>query len=307
MASPRLLYLGPPGSFTHAGALSVPGADPEPARDAREIVAAVESGRADLGLLPLENSVEGDVPGTLDELLFGSSAVFVRREVIVPVTFQLAAPAGTALDDVEVVVSHPHGLAQCRKVVAELGVRVETSTSTSQACADVLARPARDAAALCSAHAAALHGLQVLRDGVEDTPGAVTRMALLGTSLARPTGRDVTVAVLTPDTNRTGVLADALRCFAERDVALSRVSSRPLKSRLGTYCFVVAADGHLADAVLSDALHAVTRLGVVVKVLGSYPEEAPAGIGVVGGSVPLGSVGTGDWPAWRERVLAAAT
>lgn len=306
MARPRLLYLGPPGSFTHAGALTVPDTEPVPARDAREIVSAVEQGRAELGLLPLENSVEGDVPGTLDELLFGSTSVFLRREVIVPVTFVLAALPGATVDGLRAVVSHPHAVAQCRKVVAELGLRVETSTSTSQACADVAERGSVEAASLSSLPAAEAHGLVVLRKGVEDAAGAVTRMGLVGSSLALPTGHDVTVAVLTPDTNRTGVLADTLRCFADRGVALSRISSRPLKTRLGTYCFVVAAQGHLADQVLSDALEAVTRLGVVVKVLGSLPEEAPAGIGAVGGSVPLGSVGAANWAAWRERVLTGA-
>ena len=303
MARPRLLYLGPPGSFTHAGAASVPGTDAAPARDARQIVSAVEAGEAELGLVPLENSVEGDVPGTLDELLFGSASVFIRREVLVPVTFELAVRPGTA--SVDVVLSHPHAIAQCRRVVAELGLTVELTSSTSQAAADVAARP--DAcAALCSAQAMDAHGLVPLRSAVEDAPGAITRMALLGTSLAAPTGRDVTVAVLTPDTNRTGILADALRCFAERSVALSRVSSRPLKSRLGTYCFIVVAQGHLADEVVSDALEAVGRLGVVIKVLGSYPDTG-VGVAEVDSTVPAGSVPVGQWASWRGRVLSGAT
>lgn len=303
MARPRLLYLGPPGSFTHAGAASVPGADAAPARDARQIVAAVEAGEAELGLVPLENSVEGDVPGTLDELLFGSASVFIRREVLVPVTFELAVRPGTT--EVDVVLSHPHAVAQCRKVVAELGLTVELTTSTSQAAAEVAARD--DAcAAICSAQAMQAHGLEPLRSAVEDSPGAITRMALLGTSLAAPTGRDTTVAVLTPDTNRTGILAEALRCFAERDVPLSRISSRPLKSRLGTYCFIVAAQGHLADDVLSDALEAVGRLGVVIKVLGSYPETGQ-GVAEVGSTVPEGSVTASQWADWRSRVLSGSS
>lgn len=301
----RLLYLGPPGSFTHAGTAAVPEAEAVPARDARQIVSAVQSGEAELGLVPLENSVEGDVPGTLDELLFGSTSVFIRREVLVPVTFTLAALPDVQEADLRVVLSHPHGVAQCRKVVAELGLQVELASSTSQAAADVAARGDRTAAAICSAQAAVAHGLQAVRTGVEDAPGAITRMVLLGTSLAPPTGRDTTMAVLTPDTNRTGVLADALRCFAERGVALSRISSRPLKSRLGTYCFIVAADGHLADPVLSDALEAVGRLGVVIKVLGSYPEAGE--VAEVGGDLPLGSVSAERWASWRSEVLSGCS
>jgi len=303
VARPRLLYLGPPGSFTHAGAASVLGTDAAPARDARQIVSAVESGEAELGLLPLENSVEGDVPGTLDELLFGSTSVFIRREVLVPVTFELAVRPG--VDAADVVLSHPHAIAQCRTVIAELGLTVELTSSTSQAAADVAARD--DAcAALCSAQAMLDHGLVSLRSAVEDSTGAITRMALLGTSLAAPTGRDTTVAVLTPDTNRTGILADVMQCFAERDVALSRISSRPLKSRLGTYCFIVAAAGHLADDVVSDALEAVGRLGVVIKVLGSYPETGQ-GVAEVGSTVPEGSVTAAEWADWRSRVLSGSS
>ena len=301
----RLLYLGPPGSFTHAGTAAVPEAEAVPARDARQIISAVQSGEAELGLLPLENSVEGDVPGTLDELLFGSTSVFIRREVLVPVTFTLAALPGVQVADLEVVLSHPHAVAQCREAVAELGLQVELSSSTSQAAADVVARGDRAVAAICSAQAAEAHGLDAVRTEVEDAPGAITRMVLLGTKLAPPTGRDTTMAVLTPDTNRTGVLTDALRCFADRGVALSRISSRPLKSRLGTYCFIVAADGHLADPVLSGALEAVGRLGVVIKVLGSYPESGE--VAEVGGDLPLGSVSAQSWASWRSGVLSGGS
>lgn len=302
---PRLLYLGPPGSFTHAGTAGIE-ADAEPARDAREIVTGVQSGAADLGLLPLENSVEGDVAHTLDELVFGASSVYLRREVVVPVTFQLAALPGVTVADLRRVVSHPHAVAQCRSVVAELGLDVELTTSTSQACADVAARGDRTVAALASQVAVDLHGLVAVRTAVEDVPGAATRMALIGRELAAPSGRDVTLAVLTPDTNRTGILADALRCFADRGVALSRISSRPLKAQLGTYVFVVAAAGHVADEVVSEAFEAVARLGVLVKVLGSCPETAPVELLGTDDTQPPGSVDAGGWPAWRAAALAGA-
>lgn len=307
MDRPVLLYLGPAGSFTHAGARTVPEADPQPARSARDIVAGVQDGTAELGLVPLENSVEGDVPGTLDELVFGSRGVFIRREVVVPVTFVLAGLPGATEAGLRTALSHPHGLAQCRRVVAELGLDLELSSSTSQACADVVGRGSPEVAAVCSEQAAQVHGLTVLRRAVEDVPGARTRLGLLGRTLAAPTGQDVTLAVLTPDSNRTGVLAEALRCFADRGVALSRVSSRPLKAQLGTYCFVVAAQGHLADEVVADALAAVAGLDVAVKVLGSYAETAPVLTMEVGGSLPAGSVTAGEWAAWRDQVVSACS
>lgn len=306
MTRPRLVYFGQPGSFTHAGAAAVPEADAVPARDVQEVVQAVQSGAADLGLLPLENSIEGDVPWTLDELVFAAAGLFLRREIVVPVTFALAALPGADEQGLRVVRSHPHAIAQCRRVIAELGLEVQLSSSTSQACADVVEQGSPQVAALCSAAAAEAHGLPVLRAAVEDNPGAATRMGLLGRSLAPPTGQDVTLAVLTPDTNRTGVLADALRCFSERSIALSRISSRPLKAQLGTYCFIVAAQGHLADEGLSQALQAIAELGVVVKVLGSFPETAPVQSFVAGDQRPPGSVSAEQWQGWRSEVLASS-
>lgn len=300
-----LLYLGPPGSFTHAGTVGID-ADAQPARDAREVVAAVQSGAADLGLLPLENSVEGDVAHTLDELVFGASSVYLRREVVVPVTFVLAALPGASETGLRRVVSHPHAIAQCRRLVGELGLDVELTSSTSQACAEVAARGDTSVAALSSRVAADLHGLDVLRAGVEDVSGAATRMGLIGRELAAPSGRDVTLAVLTPDTNRTGILADALRCFADRGVALTRVSSRPLKAQLGTYVFVVAAAGHVADEVVAEAFQAVARLGVLVKVLGSCPETAPVELLGTDDTQPPGSVDAEGWAAWRAAALEGA-
>jgi prephenate dehydratase len=302
---PRLLYLGPPGSFTHAGAAGLD-ADAVPARDAREVVAALLSGDADLGLLPLENSVEGDVAGTLDELVFGSEGLFLRREVVVPVTFVLAALPGTPDSALRSVLTHPHAAAQCREALGELGLEVELTTSTSQACAEVARRGDPSVAALAAQAAVDLHGLSAVRTGVEDRAGAVTRMALVGRELAPPSGDDVTLAVLTPDTNRTGILADALRCFADRGVALTRISSRPLKAQLGTYVFVVAAAGHLADEVVADAFAAVASLGVLVKVLGSCPDTARVELAGAGAAQPPGSVDAAGWAAWRAAALAGA-
>ena len=281
---------------------------PSPPASAHDIVAAVQAGEAELGLVPLENSVEGDVPGTLDELVFGSTSVFIRSEVVVPVTFVLAALPGATEAGLTTVTSHPHAVAQCREVVAELGLDVELASSTSQACADVVARADPGVAALSSLAAAQAHGLQVLRDARSRTcPGARTRLGLVGRTLAPPTGQDVTFAVLTPDTNRTGILVEALRCFADRGVGLSRVSSRPLKAQLGTYCFLVAAQGHLADDVVADALAAVAALGVAVKVVGSYAETSPVLSMDVGLSLPPGSVAADGWAGWRREVLSACS
>jgi prephenate dehydratase len=301
----RLLYLGPPGSFTHAAVGSLDGdVDAVPGSDVRSIIAAVEDGTEDHGLVPLENSVEGDVASTLDELLFATTRCLIRREVVVPVTFVLCGPPGATLDGVTEVLSHPHALAQCKDVLARLGAQTRLTTSTSQACADVAAAGRPELAALCARQAADAYSLTVLAEGVEDRAGAATRMALVGRELAEPTGRDVTLVALTPSGNRTGILAEMLRCFSDREVALSRISSRPLKGALGVYCFVVAAQGHLADEPVAAALDELASLEVSIKLLGCYPEaDAHA---TAPGSAPPGSCPPADWPDRRASLLRGA-
>ena len=301
----RLLYLGPPGSFTHAAVAELgAGVDAVAGTEVRSIIAAVEDGSEDYGLVPLENSVEGDVSSTLDELLFATTRCLIRREVVVPVTFVLCGLPAATLDGATEVLSHPHALAQCKDVVRRIGAVARLTTSTSQACVDVLAEGRTDLLALCSPQAAVEHGLTVLAEQVEDRPGAATRMALVGRELAAPTGRDVTLAALTPSGNVTGILAEMLRCFSDRGVALSRISSRPLKGALGVYTFVIAAQGHLADQPLAGALSALADLEVGIKVLGCYP-EADAQAGAPGGAPP-GTCLPADWPERRTALLGSA-
>ncbi|SDF53971.1 prephenate dehydratase [Blastococcus fimeti] len=270
----RFAYLGPEGTFAEA-ALSTAVDTGEGTRTPRASVpatlAAVRSGDADAGLVPLENSVEGSVPATMDGLTDGDPLV-ITREVFLPVAFTLAVRPGTTLADVRSVASHPHALAQTgRWLEANLpGITPLPASSTAGAAAAVAA--GEYDAAVCAAIAAERYGLDSLADGIADHAGAVTRFVLVSRPgpLPAPTGNDKTslVAVVT---DRTGALLDVLREFSVRGISLTRIESRPLRERLWVYSFSLDCEGHIADRRVGEALAALHRVCDDVRFLGSYP------------------------------------
>lgn len=271
----RFTYLGPEATFAEQALRTLPAArngvlTPSPSVPAA--LDAVRTGEADAALVPLENSVEGAVSVTLDELATGDPLVIVR-EVLLPVSFVLLAREGTSRDDVRTVATHPHGEAQCRGWVRKnlLDVTVHNSLSTSEAAAAV-ARGEYDAA-LAAPLAAARHQLTVLASDVHDTEGAVTRFVLVSRPGSPPerTARDRTTFVAFIADNHTGALVEVLTELAVRGIDLTRIESRPTKGKLGRYCFSIDCAGHIADARVGEALAALRRICADVRFLGSYP------------------------------------
>jgi prephenate dehydratase len=270
----RFAYLGPEGTFAEA-ALSSAVASSEgsrqPAPSVAAALAAVRSGDADAALVPMENSIEGSVPATMDGLADGDP-LLITREVFLDVAFVLAVRPGTTLTDVRSVASHPHALAQTARRLTELLPRVVPlpATSTAEAARQVAA--GEYDAAVCAPIAAQRYGLAALAEDVADHPGAVTRFVLVARPgpLAAPTGNDKTslVAVVA---DRTGALLDVLREFAVRGISLTRIESRPTRERLWVYSFSLDCEGHVADARVGEALAALHRVCEDVRFLGSYP------------------------------------
>jgi prephenate dehydratase len=230
-------------------------------------------------MVPIENSVEGGVAATLDALANGSP-LRVVREVLVPVTFVLAARPGTRLEDVRRVASHPHGWAQCRRWVSEHlpDARYLPALSTAGAAEGLAAVPGDDAeppyeAALCAPLAAERFGLEVLAEDVGDHSTAVTRFVLVSRPgpLGEPTGNDKTTVVVFQRDDRPGGLLELLEQFATRGVNLSRIESRPTGDALGQYCFSIDCEGHVRSARVAEALMGLHRTCSEVRFLGSYP------------------------------------
>ncbi len=271
----RVGYLGPAGTFAHQALLSLGLPDlAVPLASTPAALAAVRAGEVDQALVPFENSVEGSVPPTLDGLAdLDADPLVVRAEVLLPVHFALLARAGTALADVRTVATHPHAEAQCRGWLAASlpAAEVVLVASTATGARDVAAGTYD--AAVSSVAAAPVHGLEVLVDDVADQDGGVTRFVLVSRPgpLPPPTGADRTTMVLFERGDAPGALAQMLAELAQRGVNLTRLESRPTGAGLGSYCFHLDADGHVAEARVGEALMALRRVGFV-RLLGSYPK-----------------------------------
>jgi prephenate dehydratase len=269
----RFAYLGPEGTFAEA-ALSRAVAAPDGARAAYPSVPAaleaVRGGEADAALVPLENSVEGSVPATMDGLSDGDPLVIVR-EVFLPVAFVLAGRPGTALADVRGVASHPHALAQTAGWLRAHLPGVPTLPATSTAVAARAVAAGEHDAAVCAAIAAQRYGLEVLADDVADHAGAETRFVLVRRpgALPSPTGNDKTSLVAVVG-DRTGALLSVLQEFAVRGISLTRIESRPTRERLGVYSFSLDCEGHVAERRVGEAMAALHRVCDEVRFLGSY-------------------------------------
>ena len=271
-----LTYLGPAGTFTEAALRTTPeaqspGAELRPEATVITALDAVRSGEAEAAFVPFENSIEGAVPSTLDELATGS-ALQIRREVLLPIRFALLVRPGTTLEQIETLSGHPHSQPQCRHWLAKNLAHAtwRAAASNSDAARDVAGGSAD--AALAGAFAAPLYGLEVLLDGVQDREDAVTRFVLVGrrSRPPTPTGADRTSLVAFENDDHPGSLLEMLTEFAVRGVNMTRLESRPTGEGLGQYCFHIDCEGHIEDARVADVLKALHRLCAEVRFLGSY-------------------------------------
>jgi len=272
----RYAFLGPEGTFTEQALRSLPEsarADLVPCPTVTLALDEVRTGAADAAVVPIENSVEGSVPVTLDELATGSPLI-IRREITVPVAFSLLARPGTTLEDISVVATHPHGAAQTRRwVAAHLpGAEVVHTSSTAAAAAGLASGEGAWDAAISAPVAAERYDLEVLAEGVGDNEEAITRFVLV-TAAGAPsprTGADKTSLVAFMREDHPGALMEILEQFTIRGVNLTRIESRPTGAALGSYCFSIDCEGHVDDARVGEALMGLYRVCADVRFLGSY-------------------------------------
>ncbi len=271
----RFAYLGPAGTFTEAALRTLPAAargELHPMPTVGAALDAVRVGEADSAVVPFENSVEGSVTTTLDELATGD-ALQIVREILLPVTFSLLARPGTSLGAVTAVATHPHAEAQVRRWLAmSLPDATVTLVSSTAEAARLVGAGGFDAA-IAAPVAAATYGLVSLVDDVQDNEGAVTRfvVACRPGPVSTPTGADRSTLVAYIADDHPGALLEILTEFAVRGVNLTRIESRPTGTGLGRYCFSVDLEGHVADARVGEALSALKRVCADVRFLGSYP------------------------------------
>jgi len=286
MATPNKLdpgigvaFLGPAGTYTHEAAQSWFGAEApwEPVTDIRDVFTAVETGKADWGVVPVENSTEGSITVTLDA--FAASSLQICAEYLLRIRHcLLATPAIFSYCGIKRIVSHPQSLGQCRDYLNKYYPGIELRAVSSNAEAARLAAQAHgqethDGVAAIAGHAAArLYGLQIVAESIEDTHDNTTRFLLLGRGCTTSsTGKDKT-SLLISAPNEPGTLFHALEPFHRYGVSLTKLETRPSRRTAWSFAFYVEFEGHVLDENVKSTLQALQTLKLEVKWLGSYPQ-----------------------------------
>ena len=266
----RIAYLGPRGTFCEEAARKYAPSSaifiPQP--DIPEIFQSVSSGMAELGIVPLENSMEGSVGLTLDLLL--ESDLMICGEIVLRIEHNLIAKPGTRIEDIRTLVSHPQALAQCRRFISSRLPKAEKIEASSTSRAVELIKGMEGAAAIGTELAANLNGMEILERGIEDCKNNFTRFLAISRADSPPTGFDKTSIIFSVE-NKPGALYRALEEFAKRDINLTKIESRPAKGRLWEYIFYVDFEGHREDPKCKGALECLGRKARFLKILGSYP------------------------------------
>jgi prephenate dehydratase len=276
----RVGYLGPAGTVSHEALMTAPAANGHelvPLPTLHAAVLAVHDGDVDRALVPIENSLEGAVAPTLDALAFETEDVAIVGELRHPVHLCLLAAAPLALAAVRTVVSHPQATGQCARFLREVlpGAQVVAAPSTADAVRQVAAG-SESAAALGTRLAGELYGCAVLLEDVEDDPSNETRFVWIaragGEPVAAAGDRFKTALVFWgAGSSGPGWLVRCLAEFADREVNLTRIESRPRREGLGSYMFVVDLDGYAGTPAVAEAIEALRAHAAAVRVLGSFP------------------------------------
>ncbi|MFB9313261.1 prephenate dehydratase [Nocardioides plantarum] len=232
-------YLGPSGTFTHQAVVALrPDAEAVPVAEAGEALAAVEQGRASYAVVPIDNSVNGVVVPTLDGLL-ARPGLSIVDSVVLPISFDAFTRDPTVAP--EVVVSHPHGLAQCRGWIEAQGLATRESSSTAAACRDLGPGELGIGPRICGS----LYDLHTVAEAVEDNTAAFTQFALVSASRlpVRADGDDGLLVSLVPDANVPGILRRMLGVLEDRGVNMTNLVTRPVPATPGIYVFLLFLSG----------------------------------------------------------------
>ncbi|EGV13083.1 prephenate dehydratase [Actinomyces sp. oral taxon 175 str. F0384] len=302
--APLWSFLGPAGTFTEMALRQVAPVDVEldPCPDVPTALDHLRERTVEAAVVPIENSVEGGVNATLDNLV-ASTPLVIAAEMAVPITFVLAGRPGTRLGDVRAISTHPHAWAQCRGWVHQnLPEAVYVAGTSTSAPARALATTEGDTgfqAVLCNPLAAKQYGLEVIAGGVADNPDAVTRFVKVTRPgrVGEPTGADKTTLLVHLPHDRSGALLDMLEQFSARGVNLSRIESRPVGDSLGRYRFSIDVEGHVREERVQAALIGLHRTCPVVRFLGSYPRLDARPTAVLAGTSDKDFVVARSWVA----------
>jgi prephenate dehydratase len=271
----KYAYLGPAGTFTEAALLKIAASDDQLIAYANVTAAldAVRKGECSKALVPIENSVEGVVARTLDELASGEPLV-ITAETTLPVTFSLMTLENKDPKDIKSIATHPHAESQCRSFIAKNYPNAQViETASTAAAAKGLSKGDYDAA-IGAAIAAKNYQLKIVAEDIGDNSNAVTRFVVVEKpgKLPAATGKDRTSLAVFIAIDHAGALLEILNEFAKHQVNLSFIQSRPTGSQLGHYHFIIDAEGHIEDKPVAAALAGLKVICEDIRFLGSYPQ-----------------------------------
>jgi chorismate mutase/prephenate dehydratase len=268
-ATGPIAFFGLTGSWTHMAARKVFGAEADCRENSTiaQVFEAVSDGSAEFGVVPIENSTEGGVNQTVDELL--SRDLHVHGEVVLDIA-QCLLGLTSDLSQIQRVASHPQGLAQCRHWLAQHLPNAEQVASLSTTAAAREAAHDPHLAAISNALAGELNGLIVIREGIQDSAENATRFVVIAKNDAQRTGHDKTSLVFSTAHSR-GALRQVLEIFDHAGLNLTRIESRPAPGRRWEYVFLTDLEGHRQDPAIAGALAELEAHCAWARVLGSYP------------------------------------
>ena len=264
-------YLGPEATFTHEAAIERFGLSLHymPEESIEDVFMDVEAERADFGVVPIENSIEGVVNYTLD--MFVNSSVKIVSEIIIDINHNLLSKSDS-LERIRSIYSHPNALGQCKSWIKKHLPNVSLFETTSTAKAAKIAEKDETVAAIASSAAAKIYSLNILARGIEDKNNNITRFLVIGNKIPKKSGSDKTSFMFTIK-DRVGALYQILEPFYRNSINLTRIESRPSKQKSWSYIFYVDVDGHTDDRKVRESLKEIEKFTVFLKILGSYPKS----------------------------------
>jgi chorismate mutase/prephenate dehydratase len=269
----KVAFQGERGAYSENAVFQFFGADTQVkhCKDFKDVFDSVCTQESQFGVVPVENSLEGSVTQNYD--LFLKYNLKVCGEVIVKIEHCLIANPGTALEDIKVVYSHPQALGQCRTFLEEFGRELIPTYDTAGSVKMLKEKGLKNAAAIASERAANLYDMHILAKDISDNPENYTRFFVLSEEDSPATGKDKTSIIFSAK-HEPGSLYHAIGEFAKRNINLSKIESRPTKKTAWEYNFYLDFEGHRTEPQCAEALKALEKYAIFVRILGSYPKAA---------------------------------
>jgi chorismate mutase/prephenate dehydratase len=268
-------FQGEPGAYSESAVYQFFGktVQAKPCRDFRDVFESVKQKEVAAGVVPVENSLEGSINQNYD--LFFNYNLKVCGEVIVRIEHCLIVNPGTRLDQIKSVYSHPQALAQCRSYLEKSKWEIVPAYDTAGSVKIIKEQKLLTAAAVASQRAAELYKMQILAKDIADNKENYTRFFVLSQQDSAPTGKDKTSIIFSAK-HEPGSLYQALGEFAKRNINLTRIESRPTKKTAWEYNFYLDFEGHHTESIIAEALKALEKYAIFIKILGSYPKADKA-------------------------------